>query len=214
VIYVYDGGYSPDKLQGRNEWIVDNVNLMLALWDGSKGGTYNCIQYCNKKNIPWVNLWDSWHENSGVFKNNNSIEEKVIIGNLKNLSPKLGYLDILADRSSPLGNPYELSREEDRELCTKAFDLWLKTNLKAYKYGELKNKKLDPKLILEENGWKFKIAQSFKYPTPSEIMAAIVKMMGMLDGGQKIRLLCHCDPKLCHTSIIKELLIDALNNLK
>lgn len=39
------GDYSAAKMQIRNEWMVDNCHLLIAVWDGSKGGTRNCIEY-------------------------------------------------------------------------------------------------------------------------------------------------------------------------
>lgn len=35
----------PWVYQKRNEWMVDNGDLVIAVWDGSRGGTYNCVQY-------------------------------------------------------------------------------------------------------------------------------------------------------------------------
>ena len=46
---VSDGGYSPYKMQKRNEWMVDNCDLLIGVHDGSNGGTYNCIQYAKGK---------------------------------------------------------------------------------------------------------------------------------------------------------------------
>lgn len=51
--------YSIEKMQKRNEWMVDNCDKVLALWDGSSGGTANCIKYADgKKEI--INLWDNF----------------------------------------------------------------------------------------------------------------------------------------------------------
>ena len=50
------GEYYPRKLQKRNEYMVDDSNLVLSYWDGSKGGTFNCIQYAIGKEIPVINL--------------------------------------------------------------------------------------------------------------------------------------------------------------
>lgn len=50
--------------QLRNEWMVDRANLMLALWDGSWGGTFNCIRYAEKVGRPVENLWDQWEAGS------------------------------------------------------------------------------------------------------------------------------------------------------
>ena len=42
------GGYNPKKLQIRNEYMVDNADVVIAVWDGVKrGGTYNCVKYAN-----------------------------------------------------------------------------------------------------------------------------------------------------------------------
>jgi uncharacterized phage-like protein YoqJ len=44
-IIVSSGGYSADKMQVRNIWMVDNCESLIAVWDGSKGGTGNCVEY-------------------------------------------------------------------------------------------------------------------------------------------------------------------------
>lgn len=44
------GSYNPYKLQIRNEYMVDKANIVIAVWDGSKGGTGNCYNYAKKKN--------------------------------------------------------------------------------------------------------------------------------------------------------------------
>jgi uncharacterized phage-like protein YoqJ len=48
VVTVCEGGYAPFKLQKRNEYLVDNSDLLIAAWDGSKGGTCNCVHYAEK----------------------------------------------------------------------------------------------------------------------------------------------------------------------
>lgn len=47
-------------LQDRNAWMIDNSELVMALWDGSSGGTHNAIQYATKKDRKVLNFWDSW----------------------------------------------------------------------------------------------------------------------------------------------------------
>lgn len=34
-----------DLLLWRNEWMVDHCDELLAVWDGSKGGTFQCVKY-------------------------------------------------------------------------------------------------------------------------------------------------------------------------
>lgn len=60
VITVCDGGYAPWKMQKRNEWMVDHSQLVLAFWNGTPGGTANCIKYANAKGKAVINLWDKY----------------------------------------------------------------------------------------------------------------------------------------------------------
>jgi len=45
VVVVSEGGYSARNMQRRNEWMVDHSDKVLAVWDGSNGGTGNCVAY-------------------------------------------------------------------------------------------------------------------------------------------------------------------------
>lgn len=45
VVYVCQPPYAPWKMQVRNKWMVDHSDLLLAVWDGTKGGTGNCVAY-------------------------------------------------------------------------------------------------------------------------------------------------------------------------
>lgn len=49
-VIVSDGSYSPSKLQIRNKWMVDNCDKLIACFDGSTGGTANCIEYAKSLN--------------------------------------------------------------------------------------------------------------------------------------------------------------------
>lgn len=48
-VIVCPGSYAPRKMQIRNEWMVDRCDVLLAVWDGSAGGTGNCVRYAEKK---------------------------------------------------------------------------------------------------------------------------------------------------------------------
>lgn len=54
-------GYAVWKMQQRNVCMVDEADLILALWDGSSGGTGNCIEYAQRFKKPIINLWDRYH---------------------------------------------------------------------------------------------------------------------------------------------------------
>ena len=45
VIIVSKGSYSSEKMQIRNEWMVDRADKILGIWNGTNGGTANCIKY-------------------------------------------------------------------------------------------------------------------------------------------------------------------------
>ena len=48
VQVVCPGEYAAWKMQRRNEWMVNNSDTLLAVWDGSSGGTANCVQYARE----------------------------------------------------------------------------------------------------------------------------------------------------------------------
>lgn len=45
VRYICEPGYAASKLQIRNQWMVDNCDSLVAYWNGTPGGTSNCIDY-------------------------------------------------------------------------------------------------------------------------------------------------------------------------
>lgn len=61
IVYVCEPGYAAWKMQVRNQWMVDNADFVVALWDGSAGGTGNCIKYCEKVGKPIDNLWRTYN---------------------------------------------------------------------------------------------------------------------------------------------------------
>lgn len=60
VKVVSNGTYAPYKMQIRNQWMVDNCDILIAVWDGSSGGTKNCVEYAKKqgKEIIFINPKD------------------------------------------------------------------------------------------------------------------------------------------------------------
>ncbi len=49
-VIVSPGGYSASKMQVRNQWMVDNCDVLIAVWDGTSGGTGNCVEYAKSVN--------------------------------------------------------------------------------------------------------------------------------------------------------------------
>lgn len=62
VKIICEGGYAPWKMQVRNQAMVDDCDSVLALWNGSAGGTGNCIKYANKVSKEIINLWPEYQK--------------------------------------------------------------------------------------------------------------------------------------------------------
>jgi uncharacterized phage-like protein YoqJ len=56
-VIVCQGGYAPQKMQTRNEWMCNHCDQLIAVWDGTPGGTGNCVQYAKSinKTIIFIN---------------------------------------------------------------------------------------------------------------------------------------------------------------
>lgn len=52
VTVVNPGSYRAWFFQTRNEWMVNHSNRLLAVWNGTAGGTWNCVNYARKIKHP------------------------------------------------------------------------------------------------------------------------------------------------------------------
>jgi uncharacterized phage-like protein YoqJ len=57
VKLVTDARYSAWAMMRRNEAMVDHANMVLAWWDGTPGGTKNCIDYAEQQGKPVRSLY-------------------------------------------------------------------------------------------------------------------------------------------------------------
>ena len=56
IVVCSPGDYDAYKMQVRNEYMVNRCDELIAVWDGSSGGTGNCVEYAkSKKNITYIN---------------------------------------------------------------------------------------------------------------------------------------------------------------
>lgn len=57
VKVISPGGYSSQKMLKRDAWMVDNADLLIAVWDGTSGGTGHTVHYAEgvKKTIFRIN---------------------------------------------------------------------------------------------------------------------------------------------------------------
>lgn len=49
IVTVLAEKYSAAAMQRRNEYMVDHSDLVIAVWDGTPGGTGNCVRYARSK---------------------------------------------------------------------------------------------------------------------------------------------------------------------
>jgi uncharacterized phage-like protein YoqJ len=54
VTYVSREPYTAGCMQARNEYMVNTCDLLIAVWDGSRGGTANCVNYAKTVSKPIV----------------------------------------------------------------------------------------------------------------------------------------------------------------
>lgn len=59
---------STSAMQKRNEMMVDRADRVVALWDGSWGGTFNCVKYAEKTRVPIDHLWNRWSLENDIWE--------------------------------------------------------------------------------------------------------------------------------------------------
>lgn len=58
VVHVSEKPYTDNsQYQKRNMWMVDHSDILIAYWDGSNGGTANCVRYAEKIRKPIKNIF-------------------------------------------------------------------------------------------------------------------------------------------------------------
>lgn len=60
VVIVSQGGYSSEKMLIRNLWMIERAESVLALWNGSRGGTSHAVNCAYSRGTTVVNLWTFW----------------------------------------------------------------------------------------------------------------------------------------------------------
>ena len=54
VNYIAFQKYQPSCYTTRDQWMVDNCDIVLAVWDGNPvGGTFDTIEYAHIYLFPW-----------------------------------------------------------------------------------------------------------------------------------------------------------------
>ncbi len=69
---VSTGGYASYKMQLRNEWMVRNCDLLVAVYDGTEGGTGNCVKYAESISKSILRINPNPNENTTSTNQNRS----------------------------------------------------------------------------------------------------------------------------------------------
>lgn len=64
-VHAPDVPFSVKELLKRNEDMVNGADMVLALHDGSPGGTSSCLKYAESVKKPHENLWGMWERYRG-----------------------------------------------------------------------------------------------------------------------------------------------------
>jgi len=56
VEYISDPGYEPWKMATRNFWMIDYTGLVVAVWNGSSGGTRNTVDEVLKRGQSFIHI--------------------------------------------------------------------------------------------------------------------------------------------------------------
>lgn len=51
IVLVTDAPYSPRLMQVRNEYMVNHSDFVIAVWNGTPGGTANCVRYARHRDV-------------------------------------------------------------------------------------------------------------------------------------------------------------------
>jgi uncharacterized phage-like protein YoqJ len=62
VHIISPGDYASVKMQLRNEWMVKRCDWLIALWNGTHGGTGNCVNYALHRKCPILHVWPEWQK--------------------------------------------------------------------------------------------------------------------------------------------------------
>lgn len=80
IVTILQQEYTIDCLNKRNQYMVDNSDIVLAYWNGKQnGGTYNCIKYAESKHKKIINIYKEeknmlTYKNENLFKNITPVE--------------------------------------------------------------------------------------------------------------------------------------------
>jgi hypothetical protein len=152
---------------------------------------------------PPINIYSSSADSLGAAPGH------ITVGSMRNLSPKLGFVDRMCDRTSVLGNPFDMQGDESlRDAVCDAFRQWLWENIKLARTGN--------NIVVNPQAWKLPVAKQECRPTSAQVWEELNKIANLVRAGSSVRLLCWCKQPnknvRCHADTIKACIEWMINN--
>jgi uncharacterized phage-like protein YoqJ len=73
IIYLSKQPYSAERLEQADQWMVRQVQAVLALWDEHPtGGTAKCVAYAKSRGVKVVNAWSHFVTMPKTTRSNNA----------------------------------------------------------------------------------------------------------------------------------------------
>jgi hypothetical protein len=119
--------------------------------------------------------------------------QPITIANLRNTKE-----GVRCDRSSILGNPFEMRAEAERDPVCDAYDEYfytMATNLNA-------NASIIAYNLCKKYG--LTLSKKWKRPYSSGVFLAAIEDLWHISKLKQLTLLCWCEPKRCHCQTIKQ----------
>lgn len=152
--------FSYNSYYKRNDYMIDNCDMLICYYDGRYGGTEYTVDYANKKGVPVINLWDNITPELRMPKQIDNKREKVVdelkdaLRKGSNLSVISAYFTIYAyaelkkelsridgmrflfkeptfvKRDDELLRQYYIDRKSEKEISGNEFEIRLRNELK------------------------------------------------------------------------------------
>lgn len=104
---VSPGGYSPDKMHIRNEWMVNEATQIIACWDKSPGGTGSCVSYAMNvgKPIHFINEFVKIRDGEQKYLEGDYAFQKTLKFSTKGYVPPSPVSNVQVELVNELGSP-------------------------------------------------------------------------------------------------------------
>lgn len=208
--------YHPRLMQVRNEWMVDNCDLLVALFDGTPGGTANCVKYAKRVGRPVRNYYRTWQVTferhcerleldaaEELARNARAAEEKA-----------LQKLDAFRKRPIPAGRGTITVVRKGTPPAPGAIRVYVGRgsplgNPFTHKDGTKAPTKVGSRAEAVQAYaayLKEKLAQK-----DERIRKALNEIALAAMRGQRVELECYCAPHACHADVLAQLVAERMN---